>query len=153
MTVLANIVPQDVGTSSPSQEIVPLDCNPEIPAASSHFDSPDPSPVRLTNVLPPFLFVASHYATNNPDFSGFHFSPALGDLPALDTPVAGSGAYRNGLEPHQYQPLPQDFELNPENLFDSPQWTTDQIDELIRNLQTESSLEYASQQPNSYTNL
>ena len=74
----------------------------------------------------------------DPEFSGFQFSPALEDVPALDTPFAGSGAYGNGLVPPQYQP--QDFGLNHENLFEGPPWNTDQIDELIRNMQTESSL-------------
>jgi hypothetical protein len=99
----------------------------------------------LTQVLPPFMFVAGHHATGNSEFSGFHFSPA----PA--PPFAASGAYP---APPQYQPHPQEFEMNPENLFESPPWTTDQIDELIRNMQTdltESSLDHAVQQPTSYT--
>jgi hypothetical protein len=99
------------------------------------------------------MFVASHHATNNPDFSGFHFSPALGDLSALAPPFPDPSAYGNG-PAHQYQQHPQDFGMNPENLlFESPPWTTDQIDELIRNMQTESSLDYAPQQPNSYMDL
>lgn len=92
------------------------------------------------------MFVASHHAAANPDFSGFHFSPALGDLPALAPPFADdAGAYMNGSAP-QFQLHPQDFEINPENLFESPPWTTDQIDELIRNMLTESSssLDYTS---------
>jgi hypothetical protein len=87
------------------------------------------------------MFVASHHATANPEFSGFHFSPALGDLQALAPPFADAGAYGNG-PAHQYQPHPQGFEMNPDNIFESPPWTTDQIDELIRNMQTESSLDY-----------
>ena len=88
---------------------------------------------------------------NNPEFLGFHFSPALGELSALVPPFADSGAYGNLPEP-QYQPHPQDFEMNPENLFESPPWTTDQIDQLIRYMQTETSLDYAPQQPNSHLN-
>lgn len=88
------------------------------------------------------MFVASHHVTGDPEFSRFQFSPALGDLPALDTPFAGSGAYGDGLVPPQYQPLPQDFELNHESLFEGPPWNTDQIDEIIRNMQTESSIQF-----------
>jgi hypothetical protein len=100
------------------------------------------------------MFVASHHATNDPEFSGFHFSPALGDLSALAPPFPDPSAYGNGNGPApQYQPHPQDFEMDPENLFEIPPWTTDQIDELIRNMQTESSLDYAAQQPDPYMNL
>jgi hypothetical protein len=120
--------------------VPPVDCNRDVPAApSSHFDSPDPSPVRAAQFLPPFMFVAGHYATNNPEFSGFHFSPTPGDLSALTPSFANSGACGGNDSVPQYQPHPQDFEINPENLFESPPWTTDQIDEFIRNMQTGSS--------------
>lgn len=136
---------QNLGTSSPSQVIVPpLDCNRDVPAASSsHFDSPDPSPVRETQFLPPFMFVANHHATNNPEFSGFHFSPAPKDLSVLAPPFADSGACGGNDSAPQYQPQPQGFEINPENLFEGPPWTTDQIDEFIRNMQTESSFNHS----------
>jgi hypothetical protein len=99
------------------------------------------------------MFVAGHHATNNPEFSGFHFSPALGDLSALTPPFPDSSAYGNG-PAHQYQPHPQEFEMDSENLlFEGPPWTADQIDELIRNMQTEPSLDYDPQQPNSYMGL
>jgi hypothetical protein len=97
------------------------------------------------------MFVAGHHATADPDFSGFHFSPALGDLPALAPSFADTGTYGNGPAP-QFQLHPQYFGMNPENIVESPPWNTDQIDEFIRNMQTESSLDYASQQPNSYMN-
>jgi hypothetical protein len=101
------------------------------------------------------MFVASHHATNNPEFSGFHFSPAPGELSALAPPFADSGACGGNGSAPQYQPHAQDFEINPENLFEGPPWTTDQIDEFIRNMQTESSLTYSPQpqQPNSHMNL
>lgn len=157
MTLHANVLRQGLSTPSPSQVIVPpLDCTRDVSAASSsHFDSPDPSPVQATQFLPPFMFVASHHAANNPEFTGFHFSPAPGDLSALAPPFADSGARVGDDSTTQYQPHPQDFETNPEDLFDSPPWTADQIDEFIRNMQTEPSFNYSpqSQQPNSHMNL
>jgi hypothetical protein len=143
----ANVPHQGLSTPSPSQVIVPpLDCKRDVPAAtSSHFDSPDPSPVQATQFLPPFMFVASHHVTNNPEFSGFHFSPAPGDLSALAPPFADSGACGGNDSAPQYQPHLQDFEINPENLLESSPWTTDQIDEFIRNMQTESSFNYSLQ--------
>jgi hypothetical protein len=147
----ANVSHQGLSTPSPSQVIVPvppLDCNHDVPgaASSSHFDSPDPSPVQATHFLPPFMFVASQHAANDPGFSGFYFSPAPGDLSALAPPsfadsVACGG---NGSAP-QYQPHTQDFEINPEDIFGGPPWTTDQIDEFIRNMQTESSFNSSPQ--------
>jgi len=134
---------------------VTLDCNRDITAASSsHFDSPDPSPVRVTQTLPPFMFVASHHATNNPEFSGFHFSSAPGDLSAQAPPFADTGAFGGNNSAPQYQPHLQE-EMDPERLFESPPWTTDQIDEFIRNMQTESSVDPSPQpqQPNPYMNL
>jgi hypothetical protein len=95
------------------------------------------------------MFVAAHHATNNPEFSGFHFSPAPGDPSALAPPFADSGAC-GGISS---APHPQDFEMNTENLFDSTPWTTDQIDEFIRNMQMESSFNFSPQQPNSHMNL
>lgn len=156
MNLRADVLHQGLSTRSPSQAIVSSpDCNRDVPAASSsHFDSPDPSPVHATQFLPPFLFVANHYASHNPEFTGFHFLPATGDLSALATPSAdsgGSGGNGSGL---QYQPHTQDFEINPESIFDSPPWTSDQIDEFIRNMQKESSFNYSSQQqkPNPHMN-
>jgi hypothetical protein len=151
MILHANVLHQ-----GPSQVIMPpLDCNRDVPATSSHFDSPDPSPVQATQFLPPFMFVASHYAANNPEFSGFHFLPAPGDLSTLTPPVVDPGARGENDSAPQYQPHPQDREINPENLFENPPWTTDQIDEFIRNMQTESSFNYSPQpqQPNSHMNL
>ena len=139
--------------------MVPLDCSRDVPAgaSSSHFDSPDPSPVQTTQFLPPFMFVASHYATNNPEFSGFLFSPAPGDLsaPALPAPPADSGACGGNNPAPQRQPQPQDLEINPESLFDSQPWTTDQIDEFIRKIQTETFFNHypQPQQPNSHMKL
>ncbi len=133
---------------------MPPECNRDIPVTSSHFDSPDPSPVQVTQLLPPFMFVASHHAANNPNFSGFQFSPSpqARDLSAPAPPFADSGLNDRNDSAPQYQ-HPQDFNINSEDLFDSPPWTTDQIDEFIRNMQTEPSFDYSPQQPNSYTNL
>ena len=158
MILHANVFHQGLNTPSPSQVIAPtFDCNRDVPqaaASSSHFDSPDPSPVQATQFLPPFMFVATHYATNNPEFSGFHFSPAPADPSALAPLFADSGVSEGNDSAPQYQPHPQDFERNSENLFESP-WTTDQIDEFIRNMQMESSFNYSPQpqQPNSHMNL
>jgi hypothetical protein len=98
------------------------------------------------------MFVASHHVASGPGFSGFHFSPALGNLSTL-TPHFGDSSLNGNGPSSQYQLHPQNFEMNPENLFESQPWTTDQIDELIRNMQTESSFDYVPQQPNSYMNL
>ena len=157
MILHANVLHQGLSTPSQSQGVAPpVDCNRDVPAASSsHFDSADPSPVRAAQFMPPFMFVASHYATNNPEFSGFHFLPAPGDLSALAPPLADPGTHGGNDSDPQYHPHPQDFGTNPENHFESPPWTTDQIDEFIRNMQTESSFNYSSQpqQPNSHMNL
>ena len=158
MSLHANVSHQGLTTPSPSQVIVsPLDCNLEAPAASSsHFDSPDSSPIQATQFLTPFMFVASHHATNNPEFSGFHFSPAPGDLSALAPPFADSsacGGNDTAPLPPQYQPHLHDFERNSENIFEGPPWTTDQIDEFIRNMQTESSFNYSSQPQSQQPNL
>src|SRR5712675_2022381 len=117
-------------------------------AISTHYDSPDPSPVRLTPSIPPFLFVASHHATDNADFSGFQFSPVLGDVSALPLPSADATAYGN--DPvHHSQPQPHDFKN-----FEGLAWT-DQIDDIIRSMQSGSSsssssspFNYGSQQQN-----
>lgn len=124
----------------------------EIPAASSHFDSPDPSPVRLTEILPPFMFIASHHMTNNPESSEFSpcFSPAPGDVSALDPSFTDPLACGNDIT-SQYQPYLHDLNINLESLFEGPAWTTDQIDDIIRNMQSESLS--TSQQPNSSMNL
>ena len=115
--------------------MVPFD----IPAASSHFDSPDPSPMQMTQILPAFMFVAGHHATTNPEFPTFHYSPTVGDVSAcVDDPALG------------YQSHPHDFEMNSENFFESPAWTTDQIDDIIQNIQSGPSLDYASHQPNPF---
>jgi hypothetical protein len=159
MILYSNVLHQGISTASPSQVIAPLlDRNRDVPVApSSHFDSPDPSPVlQATQFLPPFMFVASHYAANNPEFSGFHFSPAPGDLSALAPPsLTDSGASGGNDSALQYQSHSQNFGINPENLLQGSPWTTDQIDEFIRNMQTESLFNYSSQpqQANSHMNL
>jgi hypothetical protein len=117
------------------------------PATSSHFDSPDRSPVHPTEVLPPFMFVAGHHARNNPEFSGFHFSPPFGEVSALSLPFADASGYGNGPAPHS-QPRPHDFmTMNSESLLEGPAWTADHIDDIIRSMQ---SFEYESQQPNPF---
>src|SRR5580692_5056844 len=99
----------------------------EIPAASSHFDSPDPSPVRLTQILPPFMFVASHHITNNPESSesGPCFSLVPGELSALDPSFTDPIACGDNMTSH-YQPYPHDLNMNLESFFESPAWTTNQ---------------------------
>jgi hypothetical protein len=129
----------------------------DIPAASSHFDSPDPSPVQMTRILPPFMFVAGHHATTNPaaEFPTFHYSPPVGDVSAPVPSFADSGA-RLDDPALRYQSHPHDLEIKSENFFEfeGPAWTTDQIDDIIRNIQSGPSLDYASvsQQPNPFVN-
>jgi len=128
--------PQGLGTLSASQEMLPFDAT----AISTHYDSSDPSPVRLTPSMSPFLFVASHHATDNLDFSGFQFSPVLGEVSALPLPSADATAYGNDLARHS-QSHPHDFKN-----FEGLGWT-DQIDDIIRGMQSgsSSSFNYVSQ--------
>jgi|SRR6266850_1960221 len=132
---------------SPSQEVVPFDVLP----ASTHFDSPDPSPIQMTRILPPFMFVAGHHATTNPEFPAFCYSPSVGDVPAPALPFVDPSACVDG-PALRCRSHPPGFDLNAENFFEGPAWTTDQIDDIIRNLESGPSLDYASQQPNPFIN-
>ena len=147
MILHTNVSHQGLSTPSPSQVVVPpFACNHDVPTtSSSHFNSADPSPVRATQFLPPFMFLASYHAVNNPEFSGFHFSPAPEGPSALASPFADSIVRGGNGSAPQHQPHPQDFEINPEDIFEGPPWTNDQIDEFIRNMQTESSFNYSPQ--------
>jgi len=106
----------------------------ETPTPSFHFDSPDPSPVESTQMLSPFMFVARHYATNNPGFSGFHFAPNPGEAPAAALPFTDALISTNPAG--QYQQHPTDHKTGPDNLLESFAWTTEQIDGIIRNMQS-----------------
>ena len=106
----------------------------ETPIGSFHFDSPDPSPMESTQMLSPFMFVARHYATNNPEFSAFHFAPNPGEAPAAALPFADALV---GTDPAgQYQQHPIGRKTGPENLLESFAWTTEQIDCIVRNMQS-----------------
>ena len=119
----------------------------DIPASSSHFDSPDPSPIQMAPILPPFMFVAGHHATTNPELPTFHYSPTVGSVSVPVVQFADSSACVD--DPAlRYQSHPHDFEMNSENYFESPPWTTDPIDDIIRNIESGPSLDYASHQPN-----
>ncbi|KAH9051950.1 hypothetical protein EDB87DRAFT_1693317 [Lactarius vividus] len=106
---------------------------------SFHFDSPDPSPAESTQMLSPFMFVARHCATNNPGFSGFRFAPNPGEAPAA-SPFAD--ALVNTDSAGQYQQHPTDHKTNPENLLENFAWTTEQIDGIIRNMQSGPSFDF-----------
>lgn len=80
------------------------------------------------------MFVARHYATNNPEFSGFHFAPNPGEAPAAALPFADA---LGSTDPAgQYQQHPTDRKTGPENLLESFPWTTEQIDGIFRNTQS-----------------
>lgn len=85
-------------------------------------------------MLSPFMFVARHYATNNPEFSAFHFAPNPGEAPAAALPFADALV---GTDPAgQYQQHPIGRKTGPENLLESFAWTTEQIDCIVRNMQS-----------------
>jgi hypothetical protein len=120
-------------------------------ATSSHFDSPDPSPIQMTRILPPFMFVAGRHATANPEFSSYHYSPTIGDISAPALPSADSSA-RADDPTLEYQSRSPAFGMDAENFFEGPAWKTDQIDDIIRDIESGASLDYASQQPNPFVN-
>jgi hypothetical protein len=105
----------------------------------------------MTRILPPFMFVAGHHATTNPEFPTFHYSPTVGDVPASVPPFSDSCA-RVDAAALQYNSHPHDFETKAENFFEGPAWATDQIDDIIRKIESGASLEYASQQSNPFIN-
>ncbi len=80
------------------------------------------------------MFVARHYATNNPGFSGFHFAPNPGEAPAAALPFTDALISTNPAG--QYQQHPTDHKTGPDNLLESFAWTTEQIDGIIRNMQS-----------------
>ena len=80
------------------------------------------------------MFVARHYATDNPGFSGFHFAPDPGEAPAAALPFADALVSTNSAG--QCQQLPTTHKTDPENFLESIAWTTEQIDGIIRNMQS-----------------
>jgi hypothetical protein len=105
--------------------------------------------MQMTRILPPFMFVAGHHTTTNPELPTFHYSPTVGDASAPVVHFADPSATVN--DPAlRYQSHPSEFEMNSENFFESPAWTTDQIDDIIRNIESGPSLDYASHQPNPF---
>ncbi|KAI9439989.1 hypothetical protein H4582DRAFT_1944305 [Lactarius indigo] len=112
----------------------------ETPTTTFHFDTPDPSPVASTQMLSPFMFVARHYATNNPGFSGFHFAPNPGEASAAAIPFADALVSTDIAG--QYQQHPTDHKTGPENLLENFAWTTEQIDGIIRNMQSGPSFDF-----------
>ena len=97
----------------------------------------------MTRILPPFMFVAGHHATTISQFPTFSYSPSVGDVPAPALPFVDPSASVD--DPALWrQSHPPGFETNAENFFDGPSWTTDQIDDIIRNIESEPSLDYAS---------
>jgi hypothetical protein len=101
----------------------------------------------MTRILPPFLFVAGHHATAHPEFPAFSYSPSVGDVPAPALPFVDPSA-----PALRYQSHPPGFEMDAENLFEGPAWTSDQIDDIIRDLESGPSLDHASHQPNPFIN-
>jgi hypothetical protein len=105
----------------------------------------------MTPILQPFMFVAGHHATTNPELPTFHYSPTVGSVsesaPVLQMADSSACVDDPAL---RYQSHPHDFEMNSENYFESPAaaWTTDPIDDIIRNMESDTSLDYASHQPN-----
>jgi hypothetical protein len=81
------------------------------------------------------MFVARHYATNNPEFSGFHFAPNPGEAPAAAA-VPFADALASGDPAGQFQQLPAGYKAGPENFLENFAWTTEQIDGIIQNMQS-----------------
>jgi hypothetical protein len=99
----------------------------------------------MTRILPPFMFVAGHHATTtNSEFPAFCYSPSVGDVPAPALPLVDPSVCVDGPS-LRCQSHPPGFDMNAENLFEGLAWTTDQIDDIIRNLESGPSLNYASQ--------
>ncbi len=86
-------------------------------------------------MLPPFMFVARHYSINNPGFSGFHFAPNPGE-----TPAAAASTFADTLvstdQAGQYQQYLTNNKTGPENPLESFTWTTEQIDDILRDIQS-----------------
>jgi hypothetical protein len=87
-------------------------------------------------MLSPFMFVARHYAINDPEFSGFHFAPNPGEAPAAALPFADALACTDPAGQLEYQQHPTDRKTGPENLLEGFAWTTEQIDGIVRNMQS-----------------
>lgn len=85
-------------------------------------------------MLSPFMFVSRHYATNNPEFSGFHFAPDPGEAPAAALPFADA-LVSTDLAGQCHQ-VPTSHKIGPENFLQNFAWTTEQIDGIIRNMQS-----------------
>jgi hypothetical protein len=96
------------------------------------------------------MFVSGHHMTTSSEFPTSHYSPTIGDVSTPALPFVHSSARTDDPALH-YQSLPHGLEMNTENFFDGPDWTTDQIDDLIRNIERGPSLDYASQQPNPFS--
>ena len=105
----------------------------ETPTASSHFDSPDPTPMEST--LSPFMFVARHYAINNPEFSGFHFAPDPEEAP-VGAAVPFADALVSNDPVGQFQQLQTGHKAGSENFLENFPWTTEHIDGIMQNMQS-----------------
>jgi len=126
--------PQD-GVTATVESFLGLDTPGPLREMAAHFDSPDPSPMEPTHMLSPFMFVARHYATNNSEFSGFHFAPDPGEAPAAAAlPFADALVSTNPAGQYQQDPIGR--KTSPENLLESFAWTTGQIDGIVRNMQS-----------------
>ena len=80
------------------------------------------------------MFVSRHYATNNPEFSGFHFAPDPGEAPAGALPFADALVSTDlGAQCPQVQ---TSHRTDHENFLQNFAWTTEQIDGIIRNMQS-----------------
>lgn len=89
----------------------------------------------MESTLSPFMFVARHYAINNPEFSGFHFAPDPGEAPAAAA-VPFADALVSNDPVGQFQQSPTGDKAGSENFLENFPWTTEQIDGIMRNMQS-----------------